>query len=136
MTTPREFNLSDLDEIDRSKIRVNETTGCWEWTASLDGRGYGSVHRHGRVLKAHRHIYGVLVGPIENNIHQLDHLCRVRHCVNPAHLEPVEPIENVRRGMAAISVDLPRDLLLDVAKLAERAYKRGYHDGLANGRRP
>lgn len=30
----------------------------------------------------------------------LDHLCRVRHCVNPAHLEEVSQTENVRRGLS------------------------------------
>jgi hypothetical protein len=31
----------------------------------------------------------------------LDHLCRVRSCVNPAHLEPVTNAENCRRGANA-----------------------------------
>jgi hypothetical protein len=37
------------------------------------------------------------VGPIQPGLH-LDHLCRVRLCVNPAHLEPVTPQVNILRG--------------------------------------
>jgi hypothetical protein len=50
-----------------------------------------------RVRGAHVFAYVLLVGPIPEGLH-LDHLCRVRRCVNPAHLEPVTPGENVRRG--------------------------------------
>jgi hypothetical protein len=42
-------------------------------------------------------VYEALTGSIPADL-QLDHLCRVRNCVNPAHLEPVTPRENVRRG--------------------------------------
>lgn len=45
-------------------------------------------------------MYEAFVGPIPDGL-QIDHLCRVRHCVNPAHLEPVTIAENVRRGAAA-----------------------------------
>jgi hypothetical protein len=49
---------------------------------------------------AHRFAYELLVGPIPEDL-ELDHLCRVRHCVNPAHLEPVTHLENILRGMRA-----------------------------------
>jgi hypothetical protein len=34
---------------------------------------------------------------------QIDHLCRVRHCVNPAHMEPVTPRENILRSPVALA---------------------------------
>jgi hypothetical protein len=46
----------------------------------------------------HRAVYAALVGPIPQGLH-LDHLCRVRNCVNPAHLEPVTNRENGARGI-------------------------------------
>ena len=71
---------------------------CWVWLAKLDADGYGSffVGRK-RFVKAHRWAYGVTRGPIPDSL-ELDHLCRVRRCVNPAHLEPVPHRVNVLRG--------------------------------------
>lgn len=71
---------------------------CWLWVAGLT-RGYGqfcvSVRR--RSAKAHVLAYRELVGPIAPDS-DLDHLCRVRRCVRPSHLEPVTRSVNCRRG--------------------------------------
>ena len=78
--------------------------GCWLWTASLKGpgyntgRGYASFYWAGKGQSGHRVAYEVLVGTIPDGL-QVDHLCRVRRCVNPEHLEPVTHRENVRRGL-------------------------------------
>lgn len=78
-------------------IRRDEN-GCWLWTAAVHkATGYGSFWVDGRNLGAHRVAYSLLVGEIPDGLH-VDHLCRVRHCVNPEHLEPVAPAENTRRG--------------------------------------
>lgn len=76
--------------------KVEKTDGCWLWTGALNGGGYGRFNV-GRRLYAHRAAYLMFVGPIPDGL-QIDHLCRVRHCVNPDHLEPVTHAENVRRG--------------------------------------
>lgn len=79
---------------------VNKTETCWLWTGPLDVGGYAKMFADGRQVKAHRYAYELLVGPIPEGL-QLDHLCRVRHCVRaPDHLEPVTARENVRRGVA------------------------------------
>lgn len=80
----------------RSKIS-EAPSGCWLWTAYLDKKGYGRLRWQGKGCKAHRLVYELLVGPIPAGL-QIDHLCRVRNCVNPAHMEPVTLAENVRRG--------------------------------------
>jgi HNH endonuclease len=83
-----------------AKYRVNEATGCWEWTASLLSTGYGQFRSGGRgskMYKAHRYAYEAYIGPIPDGL-QLDHLCRNSRCVNPHHLEPVTALENTARS--------------------------------------
>jgi hypothetical protein len=72
-------------------------TGCWIWTGSRYPVGYGKVHWQGKKQGAHRVVYTLLVGPIPDGL-VIDHLCRVRACVNPQHLEAVTFRENVLRG--------------------------------------
>lgn len=78
---------------------VVDPSGCWLFTGAR-ASGYGRISKGGHsggIAPAHRVVYEALVGPIPDGL-QLDHLCRVRHCVNPAHLEPVTPRENLLRG--------------------------------------
>ncbi len=81
-----------------AKVDKRGPEGCWDWTASTAGGGYGSFAVGGRrKTPAHRYAYEAAHGPIPEGLH-LDHLCRNRRCVNPAHLEPVTQQENIRRG--------------------------------------
>lgn len=71
---------------------------CWLWTGHIvTGKGYGRIRVYGKYQKAHRVSYELFVSLVPEGL-QLDHLCRVRHCVNPAHLEPVTNKENGLRG--------------------------------------
>lgn len=79
---------------------VQKTDSCWLWTAGLSPDGYGNFLYGGRAGKAHRFIYEEFKGPIPDGL-EIDHLCRQRNCVNPAHLEAVTHAENVRRGSNA-----------------------------------
>lgn len=72
-------------------------SGCWLWTGARTSAGYGNLRIDGTNDYAHRVSYRLAVGPIPDG-EVLDHLCRVRHCVRPDHLEPVAHAENVRRG--------------------------------------
>jgi hypothetical protein len=75
-------------------------TRCWIWKLALNASGYGQGFPPGskRPDTAHRFTYREYVGEIPNGLH-LDHLCRVRDCCNPDHLEPVTPAENARRAI-------------------------------------
>ena len=80
-----------------AKVTENPDTGCWEWTAARARNGYGQFSLDGTVKSAHRLAYRAMVGEIPDGL-VIDHLCRVRHCVNPGHMEPVTPAVNRLRG--------------------------------------
>lgn len=79
-------------------------TGCWLWLGHVAKNGYGrmtvghDLDEGAKTSSAHKVSYEYFVGPVpEGKI--LDHICRIRCCVNPEHLEPVTHQINVRRGM-------------------------------------
>lgn len=75
--------------------------GCWLWQGSIYWNGYGQLSRVFRGTQlAHRAFYIRQHGPLPRGT-DLDHLCRVRSCVNPDHLEPVTRAENLKRGHQA-----------------------------------
>ena len=82
---------------DRFWAKVNKTSKCWLWIGRLDRLGYARFKIDGVATSIHRFAYQLLIGPIPVGL-TLDHLCRVRHCVNPAHLEPVTQRDNTLRG--------------------------------------
>ncbi len=81
---------------ERFWAKVELTEDCWVWTGHLR-RGYGTLMQDGRDGSAHRFAYESFVGPIPEGL-EIDHLCRNRACVNPAHMEPVSRRENILRG--------------------------------------
>ena len=83
------------------KTNFGGVADCWEWTACRCKQGYGRIGLNGKVVKAHRAIYEILVGPIPKGL-VIDHLCRNRSCMNPSHMEPVTAAENYRRGKKGI----------------------------------
>jgi hypothetical protein len=99
--------MNNLPEKVSSRIQV-DAAGCWLWQGAVSDTGYGTIYvgsgRKDRKTKLlHRFCYEQSIGPIPLG-RDLDHLCRVRRCCNPAHLEPVTRQENVLRGDAGVQM--------------------------------
>lgn len=84
------------EAMERIFAKVEVTGFCWLWTAAKTTDGYGLTTLYGRAECAHRATWKLLMGEIPKGL-QLDHLCEVRACVNPDHLEPVTKRENAKR---------------------------------------
>ncbi len=98
MTTSMSAERAEWLERFMSRVTVEPgPAGCWLWSGSLNKGGYGSYGYKGRTRNAHRVSWELHVGDVPAGL-DLDHLCRVRRCVEPGHLEPVSRSENLRRG--------------------------------------
>lgn len=83
-----------MDPLKRYKENKN---GCWIWTGAIHKSGYGQVKWNGKSTVAHRVIYEIVKGKIPTGM-VIDHLCNVKMCVNPEHLEAVSYSKNTQRA--------------------------------------
>lgn len=89
--------------LDHVKLEEN---GCWIWKGSLQTHGYAYLpwrlyHEKFKTTLGHRIYFMVFRGPIPKGM-EIDHLCNVKACVNPYHLEVVTHEENNRRRNAEV----------------------------------
>ncbi len=89
--------VAPLEERFWARVRRSGPLECWEWTGAHAPQGYGQIRAYGKTQNAHRIAWEIVRGEIPDGL-QIDHLCRNRGCVNPAHLEPVTQRENILRG--------------------------------------
>lgn len=79
-------------------VMPEPNSGCWLWMGAINKQtGYGAFGKRRKVYSAHRISYEIHKGEIPAGL-EIDHLCRVRCCVNPDHLEAVTSRENTLRG--------------------------------------
>ena len=106
------MDTTDLPVRMQQKIRTQDLghdTPCWVWHGATRENGYGVIAKprgagQQGLMGSHRYAYELLVGPIPAG-HQIDHLCRIRACANPSHMEAVTAAENLRRAFGRQSVD-------------------------------
>ncbi len=92
--------------LERALAKVEkQENGCWLYAGSLDKDGYGLMGVTGSgTQRVHRLAYAVLTGPIPDGM-EIDHLCRVRNCMNPAHLEAVTRQVNSLRSESFAAIN-------------------------------
>lgn len=89
------------EPLDQRILKMTDRSGeCWLWLGSLSRQGYGRITVNKHYTSAHRISYETFVGSVPSGL-EIDHLCRVRHCVNPKHLEAVSHTVNMRRSIEA-----------------------------------
>lgn len=96
--TPQGLSIED-----RLWPMVEKTSTCWLWRGPISSTGYGALTVRGRgTVSTHRLSWEIHRGPVPEGL-ELDHLCRVRACCNPEHLEPVTRRENLLRGESPVA---------------------------------
>lgn len=106
----KRFDPSEVEDVIRRKgtaimeANTNKTKTCWLWTGRLSWQGYArvcfSVNKKRVQTHAHRIAWELAHGKSVPDGLVIDHLCRVRNCVNPDHLEAVTSKVNVLRGIS------------------------------------
>lgn len=86
-----------MDDLSRFLAKIDYVDGHWIWTAAKDKDGYGRFKWGGKTRRSHQFSYLYYVGEIAEGL-QIDHLCRVRACARPDHLEAVTSRTNTLRG--------------------------------------
>lgn len=86
------------------KVIYDRKTGCWNWAAGKNGKGYGYMTVSGKQRPAHRLAFEAAYTKIPKDL-VIDHKCRNRGCVNPEHLRIVTPKQNALENNSGKSAE-------------------------------
>jgi len=84
----------DKVTLERFNAKIDRSGACHVWTGAKSNVGYGQIRIAGKLHYAHRLAYELVNGPIQQG-KVIDHACRNRACVNPAHLQAVSQKQNM-----------------------------------------
>lgn len=114
-----------LDERDaRFWSQVDKTANCWLWTGTVSGAGYGYFSQK----RVHRMAWEMLRGPIPDGL-VIDHICRVRLCLNPDHLRVITQIENCLAGVSPMAINARATHCVNGHEFTEENTKRSVEKG-------
>lgn len=101
----RVVSAADYERRFWSYVDITSPDNCWLWQGCLNRDGYGVfVTPSCTSGLAHRFAYELFREPIPDGL-ETDHLCRVRRCCNPAHMEAVSHKENNIRGNTLTAIN-------------------------------
>ncbi len=114
---------------------IVDFNGCWRWCFNVNNNGYGRVTIDGKRDYAHRVFYRNTKGLIPYGM-VIDHLCRVRDCVNPRHLEVVTHKENNYRGIGPASKNHKKNMCINGHQFTDNNlyHWKNDRDGRSRGR--
>jgi len=89
--------MKDMDEMFFQQVdKTSSLKGCWLWTGFIHPTGYVYFWYKGSCVKGHRYVYELYEGPIPNG-YDVHHICEVKICVNPSHLEALPRKEHAKQ---------------------------------------
>ncbi|MDH3603524.1 MAG: HNH endonuclease [Candidatus Tectomicrobia bacterium] len=103
-----------------SKIEIDYDSGCWLWQAYTNHSGYGQFRLRKTTVRAHRVMFATWIGNIPDG-YEVDHLCKVRHCVNPKHLTLIDFDGHRQQGAEYLS---SRDTCINGHRYTEENTRR------------
>lgn len=133
--------MDSVKDLITAKSKLDDETGCWNWTKYLEKNGYAKVGYKGKTRWSHRLSYEAFVGPIPEGF-DVCHRCDNRKCVNPNHLFVGSRLDNMKdavgKNRVAKGVKLPqtkltpsdKETIIDLAKNGVKYEKIGDHFGV------
>lgn len=89
----RRWDMPPTERLDRLST-PEPMSGCIIWIGTRNRDGYGLVCHEGKMQSAHRVAWELEHGPIPEGL-EIDHRCRLRPCINTAHMRLATRRENV-----------------------------------------